>query len=43
MEKNEKSQILYHTYDAIADVVFGKNYKNLSEAEKDIVKQMCNE
>ena len=41
MEKNEKSQILHHTYDAIADVVFGKNYKDLDETEKDIVEQMC--
>ena len=41
MEKNEKVQILHHTYDAIADVVFGKNYTDLSTAEKDIVEQMC--
>jgi len=41
MEKNEKVQILNHTYDAIADVVFGKNYMDLNTAEKDIVEQMC--
>ena len=37
----EKVQILHHTYDAIADVVFGKNYKDCSEAEKDVIEQMC--
>ena len=41
MDKNEKVQILHHTYDAIANVVFDKNYKDLSETEKDIVEQMC--
>ena len=41
MDKNEKVQILHHTYDAIANVVFNKEYKDLNTAEKDIVKQMC--
>ena len=41
MEKNEKTQILHHTYDAIANVVFNKEFKDLSATEKDVVKQMC--
>ena len=38
---DEKQQTLIHTYDAIAFVVFNKEYKDLNVAEKDIIKQMC--
>ena len=38
---DEKQQTLIHTYDAIANVVFDKEFKDLSATEKDIVRQMC--